>query len=352
MCFLKTRNEIISGIKIAFTYIGTVIGAGFASGQEILRFFSVYGAYSIYPILIATFLFILIGTKILKLGQKLNSRLFKETVKQIFGILSPFVSGYIVLAMILIGTAMLAGAGALFNEYAGIPFWVGAGLTAVAALIVVMSGIKGIMAINTWIIPLILAFNLFVFGYTLQERGFMQRFTSTYNISLLDLIKSGVLYAAFNIILSIGVLSSAASQVKQPRALAVGGILGGAILGIMIFINDYSLRHHGPAIYDFEVPMLYIVYCMGPVISGLYTVVVWGAIFTTLIANLFSVSSVIHEVFKIPIGLSSLMITCLCFVISFIGFSQIVTYIYPLLGIFGLALIVILLASTFKRTEL
>ena len=55
MCFLKTRNEIISGIKIAFTYIGTVIGAGFASGQEILRFFSVYGAYSIYPILIATF---------------------------------------------------------------------------------------------------------------------------------------------------------------------------------------------------------------------------------------------------------------------------------------------------------
>ncbi|MGI6188695.1 MAG: hypothetical protein GX041_09810 [Clostridiales bacterium] len=346
---MRIREEIVQATKIAFAYIGTVVGAGFASGQEIMRFFTVYGIYSIWPILIAASLFIFIGTKILRLGSKLNSQSYKAIIEHTFGIISPFVSGYIALAMVLIGAAMLAGSGALFNEYAGIPYWIGTGVTAAAALIVVLFGIKGILAINTWIVPLILMFSLIVYGYSLQGNGSGQEITAIYEITPVELVMNGVLYAAFNIILSIGVLSSAASKVKEPRALTIGGIMGGGILGIMIFINNYSLRAQGPGIYDYEVPMLYIVNHMGPLFSGLYAAVTWGAIFTTLIANFFSLSSVINDVFRVPVSLSLLMVTCLCFVISFMGFSQIVAFFYPLLGIFGFVLTVIMFVSTFKN---
>ena len=37
------KGNRVTTFKVAATYIGTVIGAGFASGQEILQFFSVFG---------------------------------------------------------------------------------------------------------------------------------------------------------------------------------------------------------------------------------------------------------------------------------------------------------------------
>jgi len=37
------ENSRVSTFKVAATYIGTVVGAGFASGQEMLQFFAVFG---------------------------------------------------------------------------------------------------------------------------------------------------------------------------------------------------------------------------------------------------------------------------------------------------------------------
>lgn len=34
----------VSTFKVAATYIGTVVGAGFATGQEVLQFFNRFGA--------------------------------------------------------------------------------------------------------------------------------------------------------------------------------------------------------------------------------------------------------------------------------------------------------------------
>ncbi len=52
-------------IKIASIYVGTVIGAGFASGREIIDFFGVYGIKGIWGIVIAGLLFSLVGSLLL-----------------------------------------------------------------------------------------------------------------------------------------------------------------------------------------------------------------------------------------------------------------------------------------------
>ncbi|NLY67966.1 MAG: hypothetical protein GX069_10455, partial [Tissierellia bacterium] len=49
-------------IKIASVYIGTVIGAGFASGREILEFFGVYGIKGIFGIIVSGLLFSILGS--------------------------------------------------------------------------------------------------------------------------------------------------------------------------------------------------------------------------------------------------------------------------------------------------
>jgi uncharacterized membrane protein YkvI len=340
---LRRENGIILAIKIAFAYVGAVIGAGFASGQEIMQFFTVYGNYSVCSIFIATFLFIWVGISILTIGFKLKPSSFRDTIRLVFGIISPFVNAYIVLAMVIIGAAMLAGSGVLFEEYARIPFWMGAAMTAAITWIIVIWGIKGIFTMNTWIIPLIIAFNIFIFGYSLQKGGFSGSVMSTFDMTGFDVIKTGVSYASFNIILSVGVLSSAGAEANHLKALSIGGLLGGSMLGTVLLMSNYSLMRHVPAVFDFEVPMLYIVYRIGGIFSGLFAVVMGGAILTTLVANVFSVTSVVHDTFKLPVSMSSLITIAACFMLSFLGFSHIVSWVYPLLGIIGFVLIAVLL---------
>jgi uncharacterized membrane protein YkvI len=343
MGHLKNENWFGLGMKSAFAYVGTVVGAGFASGQEILRFFTVYGGYSIWAILIATFLFVWVGIKILQLGLRLNSRSFRSTIALIFGAISPIVSGYMILSMVLIGAAMLAGAGALFEEYIHMPFWAGIIVTALITLAIVLYGMKGILTVNAWIVPIIFMFNICLFVYTLINSECSIISTPPFHVTPFDLLKAGVFYASFNIILSVGVLAPMASEVNEPKALLVGGILGGGTLGTMLFVGNYCLLSHAPAIYNYEIPMVFIVQQMGPLFSNLYALIIWGGILTTLVANFFSIASMINEVFRIPVYLSSTIVMGLCFVLSFLGFSQIVTWVYPLLGMIGFFLVVFII---------
>ncbi|HZG73426.1 MAG TPA: hypothetical protein VEY51_17960, partial [Chondromyces sp.] len=53
------------GFQVAAVYIGTIIGAGFATGKEIVEFFSQYGLYGLFGMLFGGYLFISMGTKIM-----------------------------------------------------------------------------------------------------------------------------------------------------------------------------------------------------------------------------------------------------------------------------------------------
>ena len=69
---------------ITMTIIGSIIGAGFASGQEINSFFYKYGIIGILGILISIFLISLIIYKVFLIIKKENINNYKEFLKIIF----------------------------------------------------------------------------------------------------------------------------------------------------------------------------------------------------------------------------------------------------------------------------
>ncbi|MDN5277084.1 MAG: hypothetical protein PWR01_1049 [Clostridiales bacterium] len=345
---MSRYSRVMLGVRIAFAYVGTVIGAGFASGQEILQFFTMYGKRSAFSILLAAFLFVWVGVRVLKMGFELRARSFRDTIKLVFGRLSPFVNVYLLLAIMMVAAAMLAGAGALFEEYIRIPFYTGVAITAVVVWVFVAFGLKGIFAINAWIIPVILIFNVFVFAYSLQMDDYTYEVMPVFDVTVFDIVKAGISYASFNIVLAVGVLTSAGSGVDDPRVLKMGGVLGGVILGAMLLMSNYSLMRYVPEIYEFEVPMLYIVHRMGPFFCAAFAVVMWGAILTTLVANVFSVACAVNDIFKLPVHAALLMTIVACVALSFVGFSRIVAFIYPLLGVIGFIVIAVMIFLTKK----
>ena len=65
------KNTGVSTLKVAAAYIGTVVGAGFATGQEILQFFNRFGVMGLVGIVIATIMFVVFGYLIMDLERGL-----------------------------------------------------------------------------------------------------------------------------------------------------------------------------------------------------------------------------------------------------------------------------------------
>lgn len=344
-----TKRIFIDGFRIAMVYVGTVIGAGFATGQEILQFFTRYGCSSILAILVSTALFISIGRSILFYGREIHAKSYGSVIDHVFGISAFLVNLYLGIVFILLCGSMFAGAGALFEEQWGIPYMIGASVTALLTLIVTLRGVKGVLAINILIVPCLVTFSVLVFGY-ITNQGCQPTIT-IHTLRLQEvfaLLRTGVTYASFNLVLSIGVLAPLGGEIQDKKALSLGSFLGGSILGLLLVMGNYGLLLHMPEVLHWEIPQMIIVNKMGRLFVIFFTLVIWAEIFTTAVGNLFAIHTIAIEKYKAESALPAIGGTILGLAVCLLGFSNIVSWFYPILGIIGFALCIIILIRTFR----
>ena len=339
-----------TGFHIGMVYVGTVVGAGFASGQEILRFFTRLGSGAYTAIAVSALLFVFAGVRVLQLGQRFQVASLKGLTRQVFGPLSAPVDLYLFLAYLLILGAMFAGAGALFRDYFGLPNPAGALLTAAVSLAVANRGARGLLAANSLLVPLILIFNTMVFLYTLLQNPSPASDSMVMSMrTLYPILRTGITYGAFNLILSVGVLAPLGSQSIGHKSLWCGGLLGGLVLGAMLMMSHYALASYGPGIFFEEIPMLRLIEGLGHGMTWLYAGILWAGIFTTAIGNLFAASALMKE-YVPPAGpFGAYLITPFGLAVSALGFSNIVSWFYPILGVIGFVFIGILFSAKNKR---
>ena len=76
-------SNILESLKVSFVIIGTIIGAGFASGQEIYTFFNVYGLKGLLGIFISCMLIEIVIYKTLKISMQLKQEEYEDFLKSI-----------------------------------------------------------------------------------------------------------------------------------------------------------------------------------------------------------------------------------------------------------------------------
>ena len=145
-----------SGVfQIAAVYVGTVVGAGFATGKEIVEFFTQYGFYGFFGILIAGYLFIFTGTKLMLVAARINATSYEEFNEYLFGKKAAFIINLFFLLMLLgVSAVMISGAGAVFEEQLGCQNDLGVWLTVVLATIVLVFGTRGFLRLIHLLYPL------------------------------------------------------------------------------------------------------------------------------------------------------------------------------------------------------
>ena len=336
------------GLRIAMAYIGTVIGAGFATGQEILQFFTRHGFPSFLAILVSVILFIFLGRAILFYGRELNAKSYDNLVTRIFGGVAPLVNLYLGVAFVLICGAMFAGAGALFEEQWGIPYLVGASVTAILTLLVTLKGVKGVLAVNTIVVPCLLLFSFILFVYVIMQGSKPVVSIRVTPGEAFSLLRTGITYASFNLVLSIGVLVPLGGEIQNKKALSLGSFVGGGLLGLLLAMGNYGLLLNLPEVLHREIPQMVIVSQMGGFFITAYTLVIWAEIFTTAVGNLFAIHTVAEGKVQTASFLPDFGAMIFGLALCLLGFSNIVSWFYPILGIIGFVLCFVILVRILR----
>jgi uncharacterized membrane protein YkvI len=325
--------------KIAATYIGTVVGAGFATGREIVEFFTLNGTYGTIGIMVSGALFIWLGTKMMLLSARIQAFSAQEFNKYLFGdTLGTVINILLLLVLFGVTSVMLSGAGAVFEEQLRLPKQVGILITIVACLIVLSRGLQGVFEVNSLVVPVMMVFIIGLFS-----TKFLQTWpliihsipAETWNFKW---VSSPITYVAMNLAMAQSVLVPLGGEVRDEKAIKMGGILGGAGLCLILLCSQFALLSVDN-FYQYSIPLAEVVKRFNATFHFFFVLVIFGEVFTTLIGNLFGMTKQIQSMVGWKSNTIVFGILLVSYFISYVGYGKLLHVLYPIIGWVSLILL-------------
>jgi uncharacterized membrane protein YkvI len=340
---MMVKQRGLSIFTVAATYVGTVVGAGFATGQEILTFFTHFGMNGVYAVLLATVLLAVLGSLIMRLGYKLQAKSHVAIVEAVTGPVIGRLIDWVITFFLFGGAAiMMAGSGAVFAEHWHLNRFLGTLVMALLAGGTVALGLRGVVASISAVAPVMIIMVLVVSTGSILVSG----------ISPADLAwfrpdeaatrfwpVSALLYVSYNLLISIAVLGPLGREAGDERLLHYGGMLGGFVLGLGALFINLAVLAGLPDTARYEVPMLYLARQFPTWLQIAYSAVLWAEVYTTAVASLFGLTVRLAHVESpryVPLVAGA---TVLALVASQFGFSNLVGFLFPMVGWVGLLVI-------------
>nr|WP_125154243.1 transporter [Clostridium rectalis] len=329
-------------LQISAVFIGTIVGAGLASGQEITQFFSTYGYNSFGGILICCVLYILTAYTIVSISIKYKLNSYNELIRLVSPGFLGKVTDVLTSLFLISGSAIiLAGSGALIHQYFKINKWFGILAMALISIFVLLRDTKGLIEINSFIVPTLTIVILTIFILYLF---FCENMSISYVKAVpyykKNWLLSGILYGSFNILCCSGVLVPFSNEVKDKKSMVSGIIIGAIVLTILSSIINLLLILNIPYIFEYEIPLLYVSNRFGTIIQIMLLIIIWCEMFSTEVSDIYSVSKTFEQIFKISYNKCCVIILIIAIPISQIGFVNLITFLYPAFGLISLIFII------------
>ena len=305
-------------LKLAFTVAGTVIGAGFATGKELLLFFHNEPA-ALFSLLLSV---LLMGTVSLLYFRYLKNVTKKTQTSALIRPLFILFSGASY-------SVMLACGGEALQESIGLFFPVGTVLTFLITIGIVRFGAQNVYRFNLIATPVLLVCMAGISLAGLLTPVGLFETSQSKSINLL-------IYGGYNLLSVLPVLSALSDTVEKKEGYfgimvgfflvaAVGLLLKGFLLRFSHFTDESAI------------PVLTAISKLHNNTELLYTVMLYLSVLTTAVNGLYAVTK----------G-KNLMIWGICLLgCSFLGFSRLIETLYPFFGYLGLGITVYLIINTY-----
>ncbi|MGE5415687.1 MAG: hypothetical protein ACM3UZ_02785 [Acidobacteriota bacterium] len=340
-------------LMIVWGYLGAVIGAGFASGQEIVQFFVKCGPLGIWGVILAGLLFALFGGGFLLWATKNRLRNYQTVLKELFGVnVSRVIDTALTIFLFLGICTMFSASGAVFYEHLYLSKETGIIAAYAGVLLLLIKGQKSLFSTYNLLVPLKILLLLLVAGYAAFSKDTVLTGSivsqDPWPLDVSHWVMASILYVAYNFTLAIVVLAEYA-DVADGRQSLTGGIAGGALLGFVALISYLALSRYLPDVLNYEVPMLYIAGRIGVFTKIIYLLVLWLGILTTALANTFGFAQRLADLTGLRFSVSLFLTVTLALPLAFQSFSFLVAMVYPAFGILGVIILGALLFRFVKE---
>ena len=334
--------------KVVFVIIGTFIGAGFASGQEIYLFFFKYGINGIIGILISSLILGIIISKTLKIIKENNIQSYKEFLDNIINKkysikikqhknekLTQLINIVVNAFMLVTFFIMIAGFGTYFTQQFGLNQLIGSSILALITYIILNTNVKGVVKASEIIVPILIILVIIIGLMNLNDLPLLQIKNYLIQNNSLEFILEAILYASYNSILLIPVLITLNKYIKSKKQTTIIGIISAVIISTMSILIFLLLTKVDINIENLEMPAVYVVSNMLEILEYIYGFIILGSIFTTTIS--LGVSFLQNTSKDKKSYTQIALIMCITSVIvSKIGFSNLVNILYPIFGYLGI----------------
>ena len=311
-------------MESVFCIVGAMVGAGFASGREIMHFFSRYGKWSWLLILLSASFTVYLIIRVLK-----NDKHAFVTDDK----MSRLRNAVFMLLLLSTGGAMVSAAG----EVAAVTLPVHRARTTGAFLTLCFCAwagskslrwLKGISAVLLPSLVLLQILALFIPGSGTLRPGLSWREAP-------GAVFSAIGYSGTNVVLAAQIIKEEGKG-KSSRGQARLAFGTGTVMALLLAAENGALLPHRSEMTNAALPTVLLMRNYG--LAGFYlsAAVLYLAVITTLIAVLRGAVAVLSEYVS---GNAEWIAALAAASISLLGFKQVIASVYPVLGWAGILLL-------------
>ena len=325
--------------KIAFAYIGVIVGAGLSSGQDLLQYFISFGQIGLIGVLLLGLLNAAFGKIMLSFGSYYRADNHEEVFTQIsHPIITKILDFVLIAGSFIMGFVMIAGAGSNLEQQFGLPFWIGGLICSLLIITVSFMDFDKITSVLGIFTPIMIVMIFIITGYSFIGKS--------HDWAALDTIAHTIKPATSNVWFSVINYYSLCAMTAVSMAFILGGSVvrigiaekggtrGGLLVGLVVFIAAISIFANLDTVKDADLPILAIANQIHPWLAYIYAITVFSLIFNTAFSLFYSIAR------RFANGSTKRMRIV---IISVVIIGYIFSILYPILGYMGLLLLIILI---------
>jgi uncharacterized membrane protein YkvI len=238
---------------------------------------------------------------------------------------------------------MLAGIGSIIHEKTGIPVLAASAILSLICLFILLGDIKSIVNISTYAAPFLIL-GILGAGFYIIINNELETF-SLFTIANKfpdNWWVSAILYVGYNTIITVVILCNLLPYLKSKNTGKAGGFIGGTLLAAIALVLNCSLSifiHRDTG----AMPIITILGQYNFIAKEFYTAVLWLAMFLSAITSGFCFIDRLCSKLKTNRKLSAIVFCILAVPLSGVGFSELISTLYPAFGYIGLFLVILIL---------
>lgn len=306
------------------TYVGAVVGAGFASGQEIYQFFGRFGERGLVGIALAGLLFGIFGYLALEAGRRSGIQTFGNLLAAVYPPWLVRIAEGVTIAFLVVGLGVVSsGGGAAIHQLVGGPLLLGAAVTTAAVVTVTAFGTRSVVRVNTLLVPYLVLMVVVVAALNWTR----PRILAVTPVGGGEWLLSALLYLSYNIFTGIVILLGVGGTLRSRRHSATAAFFGAAVLSILAVVEHHALVRLDPI---GPLPLVDAAARAHQLLGGLFGLCLWVALFTTGVAEAYALRE--------QYGKRVQWLLLATFLFGLFGFGQLVQVLYPIMGMVAVLL--------------